>query len=72
VWLVSACDEHRGKLVVARPMLARERAELARRAEPRRMVREDGARQVPLAPLAVGTEASRLVERARAWAATAR
>jgi hypothetical protein len=66
VWLVFACDEHRDELIAARRMLDRDRAELARRAARRRRVLEEKA---PVAPLAVGSNARRLVERARAWAA---
>jgi hypothetical protein len=66
VWLVFACDEHFGQLIAARRMLERDRAELARRAARRQRVLEEKA---PLEPLAVGSNARRLVERARAWAA---
>ncbi|GAA0934142.1 hypothetical protein GCM10009559_24470 [Pseudonocardia zijingensis] len=68
VWLAFACEEHHGALVGARPMLERDRVELARRMEARRRVAEEGAPVVPLEPLAVGSAARRLVERARAWA----
>jgi hypothetical protein len=67
VWLVFACDEHCGELIAARRMLDRDRAELARRAEARRRVVEEKATVAPLEPLAVGSNARRLVERARAW-----
>jgi hypothetical protein len=67
VWLVFACDEHRGELIAARRMLDRDRAELRRRAEVRRRAVEDGVQPAPLEPLAAGGQARRLVERARAW-----
>jgi hypothetical protein len=68
VFLVFTCSAHRGEVIAARPMLDRDRVELARRAERRRRVLEEGARHTPLDPLAVGSAARRLVERARAWA----
>jgi hypothetical protein len=60
VFLVFVCDAHRGEVIAARPMLERDRAELARRADKLRRVLEDGARDTPLGPLAVGAAARRL------------
>lgn len=58
-----ACPEHVEHLIAPRPLLERDRAEMARR-------RELSARHEPdpVGPLAVGRAARELLDRARRWA----
>ena len=73
VWLGFACDRHSDHLIAARPMRPRDRDVLARRRD-RHRTELSGTRWAGEheGPLARGAEAERLVERARAWAATHR
>lgn len=65
VWWAFVCPEHAGELIAARPLLDRDRAEIARR-------RDLVTHWTPgnhVQPLAAGRPAADLVERARRWAA---
>ena len=64
VWWAFACPEHAHELVAARPLLDRDRAEIARR----RDLREHWTPGRDVEPLAVGRPAAELVERAHRWA----
>lgn len=64
VWWAFACPEHAHELVAARPLLDRDRAEIARR----RDLREHWTPGRDVEPLAVGRHAAELVERAHRWA----
>lgn len=68
VWLAFVCAEHKWQLVTPRPLLDRDRAEIARRREALRRVTEDHLPYVKPQPLAVGREALALIENARKWA----
>jgi hypothetical protein len=67
-WLAFACPEHRHQLIAARELTERDRAELERRREHLRAVRDDHVPHVPVQPLAEGLAARELVERAQRWA----
>jgi len=69
VWLGFACADHRWQLVAPREMTGRDRAELERRRDHIRAIREDHVPHVPVRPLAEGRAARELVERAKRWAA---
>ena len=70
LWLVFACAAHADQLEAARPLLDRDRAELARRRErTRRQLAGQPTHWEPQ-PLATGAAGLRLLERARTWAAT--
>ena len=73
VWLGFACDRHSDHLIAARPMRPRDRDVLARRRD-RYRTELSGTRWAGEheGPLARGAAAERLVERAKAWAATHR
>jgi hypothetical protein len=70
-WLGFACPRHADQLIAARPMLPRDRDVLGRRQDRHRTEiagqRWAGEQQ---GPLARGAAAERLVERAKAWAAS--
>lgn len=69
VFLMFACTEHADRLIGSRLMLERDQAEL----DQRRQAHQDALQGRPfehVQPLAVGSAAERLVERARAWAAS--
>jgi hypothetical protein len=69
-WLGFACDRHTEQLIAPRPLLPRDRDVLNRRRDQRRTElagrRWAGEQE---GPLARGTAAERLVERAQQWAA---
>jgi hypothetical protein len=69
VWLVFVCTAHRGQVIAARPLLDRDRAELEHRRGAQRNALAGRAPYARLEPLALGTQARRLVEQARVWAA---
>jgi hypothetical protein len=68
VFLAFACAEHAPRLIAARRMLDRDRAELERRRHSRLWARA-GHPPLPIESLRTGAAAQRLVEKARAWAA---
>jgi hypothetical protein len=67
VFLAFACAEHAGRLIAPRVMLDRDRTELGRRRHSTEWARV-GHDPLPIDPLAIGAAASRLIERAQAWA----
>jgi len=67
VWWAFTCAGHVGHLIAARPLLERDRAELARR----RYYYDRRELDPDQRPLAVGMAARELVERARRWACCA-
>ena len=67
VFLAFACLEHKSRLIAARRMLDRDRAELERRRHSWTWAR-GGHPPLPIEPLRTGAAAHRLVEKARAWA----
>lgn len=69
VWQGFACDVHASELIAPRRLLPRDRARLMRRQD-KRSTLMDGRRWEgeDEGPVAVGSAAERLVERARAWA----
>jgi len=64
VWLSFACAGHVGNLIAARPLLDRDRAEMARRRFHHDAMRIDPDR----GPLATGRAARELLARAQRWA----
>jgi hypothetical protein len=67
VFLAFACLEHKSRLIGARRMLDRDRAELERRRHSWMWARV-GHPPLPIDALRSGAAAHRLVEKARAWA----
>jgi hypothetical protein len=67
VFLAFACLEHKSRLIAARRMLDRDRAELQRRRHSWTWARA-GHPPLAIEPLQTGASAHRLFEKARAWA----